>query len=430
MNREINIITLGCSKNIVDSEKLLWQLRNGGYKVRWDPEYKKADTVIINTCGFINDAKEESIDTILRFVKAKETGQIRRLFVMGCLSERYMNELRTEIPEVDKYFGVRNIKEILEETGISQYNSNLNDRILTSPAHYAFLKISEGCDRKCSFCTIPSIRGKYISRTIEELVNEAGMLADCGVREIILIAQDLSYYGMDLYKKKTLADLLYKLLEIDSFQWIRLHYLYPGGFQDEIISLIKDNPKICKYIDIPIQHISDKMLRLMKRCYRRGEVEQILYSLRDQLPGAAIRTTLISGHPGETDEDYFQLREFIKQFRFDRLGVFSYSHEEGTYSGIHYDDEVTQQVKESRLSELMQIQQSISYGKNELLVGRELRVLIDRKEDQFYSGRTEYDSPEIDQEVLIPVHYNLKTGNFYNIRITQSAEFDLFGVPV
>ncbi len=430
MNREINIITLGCSKNIVDSEKLLWQLRNGGYKVRWDPEYKKADTVIINTCGFINDAKEESIDTILRFVKAKETGQIRRLFVMGCLSERYMNELRTEIPEVDKYFGVRNIKEILEETGISQYNSNLNDRILTSPAHYAFLKISEGCDRKCSFCTIPSIRGKYISRTIEELVNEAGMLADCGVREIILIAQDLSYYGMDLYKKKTLADLLYKLLEIDSFQWIRLHYLYPGGFQDEIISLIKDNPKICKYIDIPIQHISDKMLRLMKRCYRRGEVEQILYSLRDQLPGAAIRTTLISGHPGETDEDYFQLREFIKQFRFDRLGVFSYSHEEGTYSGIHYDDEVTQQVKESRLSELMQIQQSISYRKNELLVGRELRVLIDRKEDQFYSGRTEYDSPEIDQEVLIPVHYNLKTGNFYNIRITQSAEFDLFGVPV
>ncbi len=430
MNRDINIVTLGCSKNIVDTEKLLWQLRKGGYNVSWDPENIKADTIIINTCGFINDAKEESIDTILRFVRAKKAGQIRRLYVMGCLAERYMDELRSEIPEVDKYFGVRNIKDILLETGISQYDFSSNGRILTSPSHYAFLKVSEGCDRICSFCAIPSIRGKYISRPLEEIVDEAAMLAESGVREIILIAQDLSYYGLELYKKKRLPDLLDRLLKIDSFEWIRLHYLYPGGFQDELIDVIKDNPKICKYIDIPIQHISDKMLRLMKRSYGRGEAEEILYRLRDRLPGSAIRTTLISGHPGETDEDHFQLREFIKEFRFDRLGVFSYSHEEGTYSGVHYDDGVPQLVKESRMSELMEIQQSISAGKNELLVGRELKVLIDRKEEHFYSGRTEYDAPEIDQEVLIPVQYELKAGNFYNIRIIRSSEFDLYGMPV
>ena len=430
MKREINIVTLGCPKNVVDSEKLLRQLRNGGYTVKWDPENTKSDTVIINTCGFINDAKEESIDTILRFVRAKESGTIRKLYVMGCLSERYRDVLRSEIPEVDKYFGVKNLTEILEETGISYNSSLLNSRILTSPGHYAYLKVSEGCDRTCSFCAIPGIRGRYISRPVGELADEAAVLADSGVKEIILIAQDLSYYGLDLYKKKRLPDLLNKLLEIKSFNWIRLHYLYPDGFPVELIRLIKDNPQICKYIDIPIQHISEKMLRLMKRSYGRREAEEILYRLREELPGAVIRTTLISGHPGETDEDHFELREFVRQFRFDRLGVFSYSHEEGTYAGDHYEDIIPQSVKESRVSELMEIQQSISSEKNEMLAGRILKVLIDRKEEDFYAGRTEFDAPEIDQEVLIPVEYDLKPGNFYNIRINQSAEFDLFGIPV
>lgn len=428
-NKHINIVTLGCSKNVVDSEKLLRQLKAGGYTVTWDSDNTTADTVIINTCGFIGDAKEESIDTILRFVNAKEKGRIGNLYVMGCLSERYKQQLMAEIPEVDKYFGVNNITDILKEAGISYHDNLQTSRILTNPGHYAYLKVSEGCDRTCAFCAIPMIRGKCISRPVEELVREAGELAGSGVKELILIAQDLSYYGLDLYKKNKLPDLLEELLKLNEFEWIRLHYLYPAGFPDDIIRLIHDNPQICNYIDIPIQHISDNMLKLMRRSYGRREAEEILYRLRDQLPEAVIRTTLIAGHPGETENDYLDLRRFIGEFRFDRLGVFAYSHEEDTYSYLNYKDEIPDHVKESRVSELMEIQQTISAGKNELLKGKIFKVLIDRKEGDYFCGRTEYDSPEVDQEVLIPVEYDLKPGNFYNIQITQSAEFDLFGKP-
>ena len=427
---KINIVTLGCSKNVVDSEKLLRQLKEGGYTLTWDPDNTSADTVIINTCGFIGDAKEESIDTILRFVRAKEEGRISNLYVMGCLSERYKEQLMKEIPEVDRYFGVQNITDILNETGISYQNNLLTSRILTSPGHYAYLKVSEGCDRTCAFCSIPLIRGKCISRPLEELVKEADELADSGVKEIILIAQDLSYYGLDLYKRNKLTDLLRELLKLNRFEWIRLHYLYPAGFPDDLIGIIQDNQQICKYIDIPIQHISDNMLKLMRRSYGRGEAEEILNRLRDRLPDAVIRTTLIAGHPGETENDYLELRRFIREFRFDRLGVFAYSHEEGTYSFDNYKDEIPDSVKESRVSELMEIQQVISAEKNESLTGNIFKVLIDRREEEYFTGRTEYDSPEVDQEVLIPVQYDLKPGNFYNIRIVQSAEFDLFGKPV
>jgi len=428
-NKKINIVTLGCSKNVVDSEKLLRQLKAGGYSVTWENDNTNADTVIINTCGFIGDAKEESIDTILRFVNAKEKGSIRNLFVMGCLSERYKEQLIAEIPEVDKYFGVNNIKDILKEAGISYRDNLATNRILTNPGHFAYLKVSEGCDRTCAFCAIPLIRGKCISRPVEDLVREAGELAGSGVRELILIAQDLSYYGLDLYNKNKLPDLLEELLKLNTFEWIRLHYLYPAGFPDKIIRLIRDNPQICNYIDIPIQHISDNMLKLMRRSYGRREAEEILYRLRDQLPDAVIRTTLIAGHPGETENDYLELRRFIREFRFDRLGVFAYSHEEDTYSYLNYNDDIPDNVKESRVSELMEIQQAISAEKNELLKGKILKVLIDRKEGDYFCGRTEYDSPEVDQEVLIPVEYDLKPGNFYNIQITWSAEFDLFGKP-
>lgn len=430
VNGKINIVTLGCPKNIVDSEKLIRQLEAGGYKVSWDPGCKNADIVIINTCGFIGDAKEESIDTILSYIKAKKSGKIRKLYVMGCLVERYRNELKSEIPEADNYFGVKNINEILDETGISYNNNLFLSRILTGPDHYAYLKVSEGCDRTCAFCAIPMIRGKYISRPVEEIIHEAQELADSGVREIILIAQDLSYYGLDLYKKSKLPDLLRELLKIKSFDWIRLHYLYPVGLNDDLIHLIRDNPRICKYIDLPIQHISDRMLKLMKRSYGRREAEKILYHFRDLIPEAVLRTTFISGHPGETDADHVELREFVRQFRFDRLGVFKYSHEEGTYSGTRYKDKIPESIKESRVSEIMAIQQSISEEKNETLKGRILKVLIDRREEDYFIGRTEYDSPEIDQEVLIPLHYDIRPGNFYDIQILQSAGFDLFGRPV
>ncbi len=428
-NKKINIITLGCSKNLVDSEKLLKQLNAGGFDVIYNSDDISAENVIINTCGFINDAKEESIDTILRFVKAQKSGKISNLYVMGCLSERYSDILKQEIPEVKKYFGVNNMKDILNELGVTLQNELLTERTITGPGHFAYLKISEGCDRTCAFCAIPAIRGKYISRPIEELVKEASKLADNGVKEIILIAQDLSYYGIDLYRKQALPDLLTELLKIESFEWIRLHYLYPANFPTELIPLIKDNPRICKYIDIPIQHISDNMLGLMKRSHNRKETEAVLNKLRNEIPGAVIRTTLIAGHPGETEKDFLELKDFVASFRFDRLGVFAYSHEEDTYSYNKYDDEIPAEVKESRVSELMELQQNISAELNETYVGKVLKVIIDRKEGEFFIGRTEFDSPEVDQEVLITAEYDLKAGFFYNIRITNSSEFDLYGKP-
>jgi ribosomal protein S12 methylthiotransferase len=428
-NKKINIVTLGCSKNTVDSEKILKQIQAGGYSVVYDSSDISADTVIINTCGFINDAREESIETILRFVKAIQSGHINNLYVMGCLSERYMDALKNEIPEVKKYFGVNSMNQILQELGISLRKDLMAERVLTGPGHYAYLKVSEGCDRSCSFCSIPLIRGKCISRPVEDLVEEARNLAGNGVKELILIAQDLSYYGIDLYKKQKLPELLLELLKIESLEWIRLHYLYPANFPEEIISLMKENSRICGYIDIPIQHISDKMLGIMKRSHDENETRSLLYKLRKELPDAVIRTTLIAGHPGETEKEYNQLKEFISEFRFDRLGVFAYSHEEGTYSYYNYKDDISERIKESRVAELMAIQQTISEELNLEKIGRTLKVLVDRREGEFIIGRTEYDSPEVDNEVLISTKYDLKPGNFYDIKITGSTDFDLFGNP-
>jgi ribosomal protein S12 methylthiotransferase len=429
-NKKINIVTLGCSKNTVDSEKILKQIQAGGYSVVYDPSDISADTVIINTCGFINDAKEESIDTILRFVKASQSGHINNLYVMGCLSERYMDALKSEIPEVKKYFGVNSMNQILQELGIALRKDLIPERILTGPGHYAYLKVSEGCDRSCSFCSIPLIRGKCISRPLEELVEEARNLAGHGVKELILIAQDLSYYGLDLYKTQKLPELISELLKIESLEWIRLHYLYPANFPEEIISLMKENSRMCRYIDIPIQHISGKMLELMKRSHDESEIRSLLYKLRKELPDATIRTTLIAGHPGETEKEYDELKRFISEFRFNRLGVFAYSHEEGTYSYDNYKNDISERVKESRVAKLMAIQQSISEELNLEKTGKILKVLIDRRDGEFFVGRTEYDSPEVDNEVLVSVKNDLKPGNFYNILITGSTDFDLFGDPV
>ena len=429
-NKKINIVTLGCSKNVVDSEKLLKQLHAGGYEVFYNSDDFEAGTVIINTCGFINDAKEESVDTILRFVKAQKSGHIDNLYVMGCLSERYADALKHEIPEVNKYFGVNNMNDVLAELGVSYRKDLMTDRTITGPGHYAYLKISEGCNRVCAFCAIPAIRGKYISRPIEELVKEASQLAGNGVKELILIAQDLSYYGLDLYKKQALPELVTELLKLESLEWIRLHYLYPANFPLELIPIIRENPRVCRYIDIPIQHITDNMLGMMKRSHNSKETLAILNTLRNEIPGAVIRTTLIAGHPGETEKDFLELKDFISEFRFDRLGVFAYSHEEDTFSYKEYEDEISTDLKESRVAELMEIQQNISAELNESAVGRIFKVIIDRKEGEFFVGRTEFDSPEIDQEVLIAEVHNLKPGNFYNILITQTTDFDLYGEPV
>lgn len=428
-SKKINIVTLGCSKNVVDSEKLLKQLNSGGYEVTYNSDEENTGTVIINTCGFINDAKEESIDTILRFVKAQKTGRIENLYVMGCLSERYAEALKNEIPEVNKYFGVNNMGDILAELGVRLNSELLTERSLTGPGHYAYLKISEGCSRTCAFCAIPAIRGRYISRPVEDIVKEALGLAANGVRELILIAQDLSYYGIDLYKKQMLPELVTELLKIESLEWIRLHYLYPANFPADLIPLIKNNPRICRYIDIPIQHITDNMLDLMKRSHNRNSTESLLNTLRKEIPDAVIRTTLITGHPGETEQDFLEMKDFIGKFRFNRLGVFAYSHEEDTYSYINYEDDIPSEVKEQRLSELMELQQGISAELNEAFVGTTIKVIIDRKEGQFFIGRTEFDSPEVDQEVLITTDYNLTIGNFYNIFINNATEFDLYGKP-
>jgi ribosomal protein S12 methylthiotransferase len=429
-NKKINIVTLGCSKNIVDSEKLIKQLEAGGYSVTHDSNDFSAGIVIINTCGFINDAKEEGIDTILRYVRARESGHIENLYVMGCLAERYIDALKAEIPEVDRYFGVNNIADILKETGI-KYRPDLSvSRTLTGPEHYAYMKVSEGCDRSCAFCAIPAIRGKCVSRSVDELVAEAEHLAKSGVKELILIAQDLSYYGLDLYKKRMLPELVSELLNIQSLEWIRLHYLYPADFPLELIGMISENPRICRYIDIPIQHISDKILGMMKRSHSKAETEAILHKIRQEIPGTAIRTTLIAGHPGETKKEFNELLEFVTNFRFDRLGVFAYSHEEDTYSYNNFKDDVPEDIKSSRVSEIMEIQQAISVELNENYVGLTMKVIIDRREDRFFVGRTEFDSPEVDQEVLISNEFNLKTGNFYNVKITRSSEFDLYGIPV
>jgi ribosomal protein S12 methylthiotransferase len=429
-NRKINIVTLGCSKNLVDSEKLLKQIEAGGFAVSHNLSDSDASTVIVNTCGFINDAKEESIDTILSLVKRQQTGKIENLYVMGCLAERYMHQLKEEIPEVNRYFGVNNFNGILSELGILYNRDYQTQRILTSPGHFAYLKISEGCDRTCAFCAIPSIRGKAVSRPVGELIEEAVKLSEAGVSELILIAQDLSYYGIDLYKSRKLPLLVSELASLNLFKWIRLHYLYPANFPTDLIKVINDNEAVCKYIDIPVQHISDGVLIAMKRSHNRRETEKILHQLRKEIPGAAIRTTLISGHPGEGLAEHTELLNFVEEFRFDRLGVFAYSHEEGTWAGNNYADEVPQNEKERRVAEIMSVQQDISAENNNSLVGKTLEVIIDREDSEYIAGRTRFDSPEVDQEVLIPKSFQLKPGTFINAKITQSSDFDLFGEPV
>ena len=426
MQKSVKIITLGCSKNTVDSEKLLKQFQYAGYNVYHAENNRKTDIVIINTCGFINDAKEESVNTILELTEARKRGDIGKLYVMGCLSERYKDQLKKEIPEVDQYFGVNKPAEILKYLA-SGYNKSLDpDRILTGPPHYAYLKVSEGCNRNCAFCAIPGIRGRYISRSVEELVKEARILTGQGVKEIILIAQDLTYYGVDRYKKPMLTSLCEEILKNVDIEWLRLHYLYPGSIPEDLMQLMKGSPQICNYIDIPIQHISDNVLSGMKRNHSEKETRNLLSYIRTYLPEAAIRTTLITGYPGETENDFRILMDFITEFRFDRLGVFTYSHEEDTHAYNNFKDSIPEKLKRARADEIMALQQEISLQKNLSLMGKEMRVIVDKEEQGYFIARTEYDSPEIDQEILVKSgNHKLKPGDFCNVLITGATEFDL-----
>ena len=424
---KIHVVTLGCSKNTVDSEKLMLQLSAHALQVEHNEENSDARTIIINTCGFINDAKQESIDTIVDYIQAKENGLIDNLYVMGCLSERYADALRKEMPEVDSFFGVNNIKDIIESLGYNYKDQLLGERILSTPSHYAYLKIAEGCNRKCAFCAIPLIRGTYQSVPVEMLIDEARNLARDGVKELMLIAQDISYYGVDLYETPLLGYLVEQLAEIEEIEWIRLHYAYPSGFPKDVLKIMQQNPKVCKYLDIPFQHISDSMLKTMRRGLNKKKSLELIDYIRKQVPEIALRTTLLVGHPGETEEDFEELLKFVEEAKFERLGVFPYSHEEDTYSYKKYKDSVPDKLKQQRADQIMELQQKISAQINENRVGKEYKIIIDRKEDDFYIGRTEFDSPEVDNEVLVYTSIELTLGNFYNVRINEASEFDLVG---
>lgn len=423
--KKINLVTLGCSKNLFDSEVLMGQLRANGREV--EHEGQSGEVVVINTCGFIDNAKQESIDTILDYARLKEEGQVEKVYVTGCLSERYKEDLRLEIPDIDDWYGTRELPRLLKTLGADYKKELLGERILTTPAHYAYLKISEGCDRPCSFCAIPLMRGGHRSTPIEDLVEQAGKLASQGVRELILIAQDLTYYGLDLYKKRALADLLRRLVEVKGIEWIRLHYLFPTGFPLDVLQLIREEPKICTYIDIPLQHIADPVLKSMRRGTTKAKTDALLKTIRQEVPGIAIRTTLITGYPGETEDDFKILCDWVRESRFERLGCFTYSHEEDTHA-FSLKDDVPQEVKEERARRIMDIQRDISAESNAALVGRELKVLVDRFEGGQFIGRTEFDSPEVDNEVSIHsgVAY-LRVGDFCQVEITSSTEYDLQG---
>lgn len=425
-SKSISIITLGCSKNIVDSEVLAGRLVKNGFHVRWD-ETKPAEIVIINTCGFIGDAKQESIETILGYLQLKDTGKIKKVFVMGCLVHRYMEEMQKELPRVDGYFGVTDFKNVIKALGGDERDMELTERVISTPKHYAYLKISEGCDRSCSFCAIPMIRGKNISRSMDSLLDEAAHLAAKGVKELNIIAQDTTSYGFDLYGKRMLAQLLDKLASLNKFEWIRLHYTFPAGFPKDVLDVMSSHASICKYLDIPLQHISDRILTSMKRGISASSTRKLLEYIREKVPDVAIRTAFIAGYPGETRKEFMELLGFIKEQRFDRVGVFTYSHEEGTAAYLK-NENIAISTKKARAEELMAVQQEISLEKNLTFVGSMMKVLIDRKEGEYYVGRTEYDSPEVDNEVLIPLTTgNIKIGNFYLIKITDAGEFDLFG---
>ncbi len=425
MKQTINIITLGCSKNLVDSERLARQAVASGYSIVFDSN-EFSEIVIINTCGFIGDAKQESIDMILQAVKAKNNGQIKKLYVIGCLSQRYADELRAEIPEVDSFFGARGIDDILQELRVVKNESIWCERLVSTPKHLAYLKLAEGCNRTCAFCAIPSIRGKYISEPLENLVEEAKFLVSNGAKELSLIAQDLSFFGYDLYKRNVLAELLEKLQPIDGLQWIRLHYLYPNSFPKEVLNSMNQLSKVCHYIDIPFQHASDKVLTKMRRFFSEKETFALMEELKTKVPDIAIRTSLIVGHPGETEKEFQKLVDFVQQAEFDRLGVFTYSHEEGTYAGENYRNTIPEHVKLERQEIIMNIQQEISMKKNSAKVGKTFPVLIDRQEDDGFVGRTQYDAYEVDNEVFIP-NGNLQVGEFYPIKITKADTYDLEG---
>lgn len=429
--KKINVITLGCAKNRVDSEHLSAQLAASGYRIVFDSDRTDAKVVVINTCGFIGDAKQESIDTILRAVAAKQAGRIDEVFVIGCLSERYADDLRTEIPEVDRYFGVRDWEGIVRTLGAEYSDDRRTERTLSTPKHYAYLKISEGCNWRCGYCAIPLIRGKHISVPFEDILTEARRLAASGVKELMVIAQDTTYYGMDLYGRRRLAELLEALCRIDGIEWIRLHYAYPTDFPDDVIEVMAHEPKICKYLDIPLQHISDNQLSLMHRRHTKAEAYDLLARLRKAVPDIAIRTTLLVGYPNESAEDFEELKQFVRKMRFDRLGVFPYSEEEGTFSANNLEDNVPQRVKEYRAEEIMRIQNEISLENNRRRIGRTERVIIDSRSGDYYIGRSQYDSPEVDQEILVEATgRRLLRGHFYDVRITAAEDYDLYATVI
>ena len=424
----IDIITLGCSKNLVDSEKLMRQLEANGYKVTHDSPNPQGEIAVINTCGFIGDAKEESINMILEFCEAQEEGRLKKLYVMGCLSERYLKELEVEIPQVDKFYGKFNWNELLADLGKAYHDEIAIERTLTTPKHYAYLKISEGCDRSCAYCAIPIITGKHISRPMEEIIDEVKLLVSQGVKEFQIIAQELTYYGIDLYKSQKLPELIEKIAQVPGVEWIRLHYAYPTHFPEDLFRVMRENDNVCKYMDIALQHISDNMLTRMRRNVSKSETYDLIEKFRREVPGIHLRTTLMVGFPGETEEDFEELKEFVQKARFDRMGAFAYSEEEGTYAAETYEDSIPHEVKQARLDELMALQQEISAELSQAKIGQEFKVIIDRKEGEYYIGRTQFDSPEVDPEVLIKAEgKRLFSGRFYRVRITNADDFDLFG---
>lgn len=420
---------MGCSKNLVDSEVLMTQLKGNQIEATHEAESDDANIVVINTCGFIDTAKQESIDTILRYVDAKEAGMVEKVYVTGCLSQRYKDDLEREIPQVDAYFGTRDLPRLLKTLKANYKHELVGERILTTHSHYAYMKISEGCDRPCSFCAIPLMRGGHVSRPVEELVQEAKNLARKGTKELLLIAQDSTYYGLDLYKKRNLGELMQRLADVEGIDWVRLHYAYPTGFPLDILDVMREHPSICNYLDIPLQHGSTSVLKKMRRGTTREKQEELIHLIREKVPGIALRTTLIAGHPGETEAEFQEMADFVERMRFERLGIFTYSHEENTHAHS-MEDNVPEEEKQARANEIMEIQEGISYELNQEKTGRTFKVLIDRKESGNYVGRTEFDSPEVDNEVLIDAseHY-LRIGDFADITITEATEFDLYGKP-
>jgi len=427
---KINVITLGCSKNLYDSEVLMGQLQANEIEAEHESTKDDANIVVINTCGFIDNAKEESIETILRFAEAKEEGLVEKVFVTGCLSERYKPDLEKEIPNVDEYFGTRDLPRLLKVLGADYKHELVGERLLTTPSHYAYFKIAEGCDRPCSFCAIPLMRGKHVSTPIEELVESAKKLAAKGVKELMLIAQDSTYYGIDLYGKRRLADLLTELCKVEGIEWIRLHYAFPTGFPEDVLDVMASQQKVCNYLDMPLQHIADPVLKSMRRGTTKEKTDRLLNLIKKKVPRIALRTTLIVGYPGETDEDFQVLLDWVKETRFDRLGVFTYSHEENTHA-YSLEDDVPEEEKQRRAELVMEVQQQISFEKNQALIGKTLKVLIDRVEGDNFVGRTEYDSVEVDNEVLIPAKENyLRVGDFVNVEVIDAEHFDLHGKVV